>query len=112
MRKRKITFYNSPAETACGLECVGGFKYQDTLAEWQDDGRKVLGRDEMHYEYEKGTGFAMSGFINTPVCKEAYQFLVSNYKLVYQSPVRVNENTDNKFFFIIYDTRSPAAKGN
>jgi hypothetical protein len=54
-------------------------------------------------ELAGGTGFFVSGFVDSKVCKEAYEELCKNYKLVYQSPVRVNRNSNNKFFFCVFD---------
>lgn len=38
--------------------------------------------------------------------KLAYEWMSKNCKLVYQSPVRINKNTGNDFFFCIFDIRS------
>ncbi len=50
-------------------------------------------------------GFAVAAFIENNVCRRMYKALKKRFKIVYQSPVRVNRNTNNKFFFVIYDTQ-------
>ena len=37
--------------------------------------------------------------------KLAYEWFSDHLKLVYQSPVRVNRNTGNNFFFAVFDLR-------
>lgn len=51
-----------------------------------------------------GPRWLLSGFTNSPELEEAYELLCNKYKLVYQSPVRRNENSGNNFFFCIFDT--------
>lgn len=65
---------------------------------------------------EGGCGWLMSGFITdsdavndgvvNTAHKEAYEELKKKYKMMDQYPVRTNQNTQNKFFFVIYDTNS------
>lgn len=51
-----------------------------------------------------GAGWFIAGFTeNLPVYREAYEQLKKKYKIVYQSPVRINTRTGREFFFCIYD---------
>lgn len=52
-----------------------------------------------------GTGFFISSFINNSICKEAYEIIKKEFKIVYKSPVKVNTNSDNEFFFVVYRKR-------
>jgi hypothetical protein len=52
-----------------------------------------------------GTGFVVFGFINNSICKEMYREMKQHFTVVYQSPVRVNSNSGNKFFFVIADKK-------
>lgn len=52
-----------------------------------------------------GCNWLTAGFTNTPICREAYVQFCRSYKLLYQSPVRVNDNSGNNFFFAVFDTR-------
>lgn len=52
-----------------------------------------------------GTGIFCAGFVGTNVCKEAYEELKGNYKIVYQSPKRRNNNSGRQFIFVVYDRR-------
>ena len=56
---------------------------------------------------EAGCGWYVAGFINTPNCLEAYNELCGKLTLVYQSPVRLNVNSDRDFFFCIFDAGQP-----
>lgn len=57
----------------------------------------------------KCTGFFGSGFLNDDICKAVYEELAANYKLVFQTPVRKNSNSGNKFFYAMFD-RNPENK--
>ena len=56
---------------------------------------------------EAGCGWYVAGFINTPNCLEAYNELCEKLTLVYQSPVRLNVNSNRDFFFCIFDAGQP-----
>lgn len=51
-------------------------------------------------------GWVFMAFIDTSICQRVYLKTTRTYKLVYQSPVRVNKNTNHQFFFCIFDLRS------
>lgn len=53
-----------------------------------------------------GAGWVCAGFINTQRCRRVYEEMCSRYTLVYQTPVRVNSNSLNEFFFAVWDVRS------
>lgn len=53
-----------------------------------------------------GANWVIAGFINTKTCREAYQELCKNYTLVWQSPVRTNSRSGNRFFFCIFDRKN------
>lgn len=55
------------------------------------------------HRLEGGTGYEIAGFINTEICKKAYKYLTKKAQVVFQSPVRINTNSDNEFFFVILD---------
>lgn len=48
---------------------------------------------------------SIAAFIDTKTCKKMYKQLKSQFKLVYQSSVRLNTNSDNMFFFCVYDKK-------
>lgn len=56
-----------------------------------------------------GAKWRIAGFVNTVVCKEAYNILKEDCKIILQVPVRRNSNSGNPFFFCVYDTQ--AARG-
>lgn len=60
-----------------------------------------------------GAGFAIASFIETTSeyhraqaenSQQAYEILKKKYKVVYESPKRLNNNTGNMFWFCVYDT--------
>lgn len=76
----------------CGLKYVGGF-YSGYV---QFTNKAIC---------DYGTGFFVASFINNKTCKKAYEYFCKNTKLVYQSPVRLNKNSGNRFFFCIFDAK-------
>ena len=89
----KIYKDTTTLDWGCGVTVVGNFKrssyYCTSLVSNVDS-------------YNSGTGFFISSFIDSPVCKEAYNQIKENFEITYQSPVTLNQNSDNKFFFIVY----------
>jgi hypothetical protein len=52
-----------------------------------------------------GCGWQVAGFISTKACQKAYEILKNKNLIVFQSPVRRNNNSGRNFFFVAYDTR-------
>ena len=79
------------------------------LFDFQERGSRWLGEtiDEIKSDMQAGSGWYVVGFINTKTCRAAYEDLISNTKLIYQSPVRRNRNSKNDFFFCIFDLGDP-----
>lgn len=50
-----------------------------------------------------GTGFSGTGFIPTALSKQTYEHMCKNFRLVFQTPVRTNRNSGNKFFYAMFD---------
>lgn len=50
-----------------------------------------------------GAKLAVACFINTPRCRDAYKELAEKFQIVYQSSVRRNTNSGNRFFMVVYD---------
>lgn len=50
-----------------------------------------------------GVGLFGTGFIDTDLMREVYTWLCANYKMVYCSPVRKNDNSGNNFFYALFD---------
>lgn len=49
-----------------------------------------------------GAGLHIANFINSYACREAYKDMSKKYKLLYQSPVRQNNNSGNHGFFCVF----------
>lgn len=53
---------------------------------------------------DAGCGWYVAGFVDTPDCRQAYEELSTQFPIVYQSPVRINANSNREFFFCVFDT--------
>lgn len=51
-----------------------------------------------------GIGLMVTGFVDTPECRDAYTTLSKKWKLVYQSEVRRNANSGRNFFLCVFDS--------
>lgn len=83
----------------CGVGLLYNFREQNNA--WNDY-RKISSRPT------GGAGFDVAGFVSTPECQRAYEELCKKRKLIFQSPVRVNKNSNNDFFFCIFDKKRGA----
>ncbi len=84
--------YITGVEGTCGLEVI--YNYEG--CSYYEDVKDL---------YLYGTGFVVFGFINNKICREMYKEMKKYFKIVYQSPVRHNPNSGNKFFFVIADKK-------
>jgi hypothetical protein len=82
---------------SCGLEVVGGFRYN--RYDWENDTSLLENR------VGSGTRMVLAAFVNTKECRDAYKIITKKWPVLFQSPVRRNRNSGRDFFFIIYDTR-------
>lgn len=88
---------------ACGLGCIEGFvddygvevsalrPTRKRETPWSGDGCG-------------GTGYTVAAFIDEPACNQIYRDIKKYHKIVFQSDVRLNNNSGNQFFFVIFDT--------
>lgn len=107
------SFHSCRAPNTCGVGVISMFR-KDACA---------AGTPISSYENPGGCGWLMAGFISdeaaaedhgpTARCtKEAYEQLKLKFKMMDQYPVRYNDNSENKFFFVIYDTKSKMGSEN
>lgn len=94
-----VHYSEETIDWSCGLSVIGAF--YKTVDEYYTLARGRAGE-------EGGTGFFIAAFINTENCRAAYEELIKNYRLVFQSPVRMNVNSNNDFFFCVFDRRKDA----
>ena len=87
--------YSTPPHT-CGLTVLYDFSRQN----------QGINLSLKRLPGVRGTGFFVCGFIHTKTCESFYKEVVSRYKLVYQSPVRTNTRSGNRFFFCVFDVRA------
>lgn len=100
-------FASQRAPNTCGVGIASVFRKDTSPA----------GTSITMFENPGGCGWLMCGFISDTVAmnehgsaagcmKEAYEQFKLRYKMMDQYPVRHNDNSENKFFFVIYDTKS------
>lgn len=49
-----------------------------------------------------GINFAIAGFIDKESSKRVYDEISRKHTIVYQSPVKINKNSGNEFFFVVF----------
>ncbi len=92
--------YSEWLGSTCGVTEIYGYEYREPVESSWYQPRTLK---EIVDEFSEGTGFAIMGFIDTEECEDAYAVIKD--KIVYQSPIRLNKNSDHNFFFVIIDTR-------
>jgi hypothetical protein len=74
--------------------------------------RAYTSRDEVHWSYKEisklipsaGCGWVIVAFVaGDPLSEQAYELCKQRGPVVYQSPVRVNKNSENDFYFAVFD---------
>lgn len=100
--KPLVSFYSETLEGGCGVGNMLDFAITYAPKPPHIYATRYLGNSS-NPMISGGTGFFIACFIGTEECKAAYEALVEEYKLVFKSPVRVNTNTENEFFFCIFD---------
>jgi hypothetical protein len=88
---------------SCGITELGRFRDHD------DSGFLSCGEEIKNLALSKmGAGWAIASFTDSVSLEDtyykAYLELKKKFKIIYQSPVRKNRRTGNKFFFCVYDT--------
>jgi hypothetical protein len=78
---------------ACGVSVISDFEING-----------VLGVDlhEGDLTKDAGIGYTLAAFVNAEPSRIVYDVIQSKYKIVFQSPVKINMNSGNEFFFIIF----------
>lgn len=99
MRTKFTGFYHQSVTWSCGLEVLGGFQ-QNTHSQTRN-----LETSNLVSNLGMGTGFFIASFIECDSSKQAYEVLTAKYPVVYQSPVRNNNNSQNDFFFCVFDAK-------
>lgn len=105
---KHLGFFSDTLDGTCGVGVACGFEFvNEEYSSW-DDPNLTIGEDDP----SGGAGWFVAGFIDDEECRVAYQGFRKHYKLVFQSPVRVNENSKNQFFFCVFDKlKDPSVRG-
>lgn len=98
--------YSSRLPGACGVNHLSGFVYRERRVRkskndwWSDTAYPV---EQLQ---RGGCDWVSAGFINDFRCRKAYEALTAKYGApVFQTPVRMNRNSLNRFFYAMWDTR-------
>ncbi len=91
--------YKSAMNGGCGVTVFDDFGTYDP---WRE--KKII-EDDIPSE-DSGAGWGIAAFVDTQPCREAYEAICSKYPIIFQSPVRENQNTNNNFFFVVFDLYS------
>lgn len=84
---------------ACGVSVINDFIGIDNDHQW------YTSIEHMDLTQDAGIGYTMAGFIDNDQCQYVYEHIKLNYKIVFQSPVKLNRNSQHKFFFIIFTNK-------
>lgn len=98
-KKTTVYGYNNSLTGTCGADIYHSFHLKPTLNSWNRS--TSLSSLNAH----GGIDISCAGFIDTPDCKKAYEWLCKKYTLVYQSEVRRNTNSGHNFFFCVFDRK-------
>jgi hypothetical protein len=99
MTKQVLTFYQDSMGTCCGVNEIGSFRL---------NGKSDFGYVPIPSTLEKsGTGLMVAAFINNADNKAAYEKLMREHELVYQSPVKRNSNSGNRMFLCVFQWKNP-----
>jgi len=87
-----VASWDSDFEFCCGVKEVGNFALEANVDEFED----------LRNMHRSGTGLFISTFVDTNDCKAAYELLTSNHTLLYQSPLRLNDYSNNRLFLCVF----------
>lgn len=88
----------------CGLTGLGDFKFLPTDV-YTEKNAKDYREHTLGKIPEIGTGYVVAAFIPNRACEEAKKLIAQQgWKEVFRSEERKNKNSDNPFYFVIYDT--------
>lgn len=96
----------APLVQTCGVGEVGLFRFEEDAAFECPPNSPTIDALIINKNVT-GCGWLIASFTpKLPVYEQAYKEMVKRFgEPVYQSPVRVNARTDNKFFFCIFDAK-------
>lgn len=64
------------------------------------------------YQTEGGCGWVFAAFIEgDETCEQAYEIMKNKWKIMYQSPIKLNINSGNNFFFCIFEVPEEEPRG-
>jgi hypothetical protein len=91
----KISYDYDELPFCCGVTDVGGFDVHWHKGHGIHD---VLVDDPI----VTGTGMFSATFVNTAVCRKAYEILCEHYELLYQSPRMRNVRSNRELFLCVF----------
>lgn len=97
----RFQFQGTSVAYSCGLGVLGNFHLnQDaelgSIAEFRDY--------YFNWIEKRGTGYVVVAYIDTDLCRMAEELIKERgWKEVFRSEKRINKNSANEFWFVIYD---------
>jgi hypothetical protein len=100
MKEIALSLQQEGHNFCCGVDEVGRFDYYEGTFDCEDDDE-----DQLYYPTveRSGSGIFTATFVDNRDSRKAYEYLVSKYKLLYQSPVKNNDNSGNDLFLCVFD---------
>ena len=81
------------------LFCCGVFEIGEFILKSGDYGNWY---DDLKDLPKSSTGLYTASFVDTPICKEAYNQLCEQKTLLYRSPVVYNKGSGNNLFLCVF----------
>jgi len=95
----KMTFYDDTVTGACGMGVLSGFS---SPTKWYP------GKEISDATTGSGTGMFCAGFVTgNEVCDTMYKELSAKFPVLWKSEERLNRNSGNMFYFVVFDAGDP-----
>lgn len=94
-----LSFRAEVLDTCCGVLDVGHFYSR------QYPGATRERLESLDKDLTDSAGMFISTFVNTPICKQAYELFCERYKLLYQSEPKFNNNSGNRVFLCVFELK-------
>lgn len=92
----KVSFYSETLPGSCGVEILYDFKTP----------QYSTSNELKSHITQGGAGFICAGFIeNHEYSDEMFQQMSDKYDVLFVSPVRLNRNSENQFYFAVFSVK-------
>lgn len=103
MARKQLRAYETTVCGACGVGVFYEFEYNSDR--WSGDPIENL-------RTRGGCGWTVAGFIKGDrLCDRMYKALSKRWKILYESPVKLNINSGNEFYFVVFEAPDNEVRG-